>query len=89
MSISQFQIPRKNDYSVDEKKCVPCDILEGGRTAFELRQHKYTVVMHGIIDSKNFSIREIVEFAISHKLIKRTETYTNISERDSNFWHNK
>lgn len=42
-------------------------------------------IMQGIIDSKNFSIREIVELAISHKLIKRTETYTNISERNSNF----
>lgn len=42
-------------------------------------------IMQGIIDSKNFSIREIVELAISHKLIKRTETYTNISERNANF----
>lgn len=42
-------------------------------------------IMQGIIDSKYFSIREIVELAISHKLIKRTETYTNISERNANF----
>lgn len=42
-------------------------------------------IMQGIIDSKNFSISEIVELAISHKLIKRTETYTNISERNANF----
>ena len=42
-------------------------------------------IMQGIIDSKNFSIREIVELAISHKLIKRTETYSNISDRNANF----
>lgn len=42
-------------------------------------------IMQGIIDSKNFSIREIVEIAISHKLIKRTETYSNISDRNTNF----
>lgn len=42
-------------------------------------------IMRGIIDSKNFSIRKIVELAISHKLIKQTETYTNISERNANF----
>ena len=42
-------------------------------------------IMQGIIDSKYFSIREIVEIAISHKLIKRTETYSNISDRNANF----
>ncbi len=42
-------------------------------------------IMQGIIDSKNFSMREIVEIAISHKLIKRTETYSNISDRNANF----
>lgn len=42
-------------------------------------------ILQGIIDSKNFSIREIVELAISHKLIKRTETYSNISDRNANF----
>ena len=42
-------------------------------------------IMQGIVDSKNYSIREIVEIAISHKLIKRTETYTNISERNANY----
>lgn len=42
-------------------------------------------IMQDIIDSKNFSIREIVELAISHKLIKRTETYSNISDRNANF----
>lgn len=42
-------------------------------------------IMQGIIDSKNFSMHEIVEIAISHKLIKRTETYNNISDRNANF----
>ena len=42
-------------------------------------------ILQGIIDSKNFSICEIVELAISHKLIKRTETYSNISDRNANF----
>lgn len=42
-------------------------------------------IMQGIIDSKNFSMREIVEIAISQKLIKRTETYSNISDRNANF----
>lgn len=42
-------------------------------------------IMQSIIDSKTFSIREILELATSHKLIKRTETYTNISERNANF----
>lgn len=42
-------------------------------------------IIQGIIDSKNFSICEIVEIAISHKLIKRTETYSNISDRNANF----
>lgn len=42
-------------------------------------------IMQGIIDSKNFSMHEIVEIAISHRLIKRTETYSNISDRNANF----
>lgn len=42
-------------------------------------------IMQGIVDSKNFSIREIVEIAISHKLIKQTETSSNISDRNANF----
>lgn len=42
-------------------------------------------IMQDIIDGKNFSIREIVEIAISHKLVKRTETYSNISDRNANF----
>ncbi len=42
-------------------------------------------IMQGIIDSTTFSICEIVEIAISHKLIKRTETYSNISDRNANF----
>lgn len=42
-------------------------------------------IMQGIISKSNFSIHEIVELAISNKLIKRTETYSNISARNSNF----
>ena len=42
-------------------------------------------IMQGIIESKNISMCEIVEIAISHKLIKRTETYSNISDRNANF----
>lgn len=42
-------------------------------------------IIQSIIDSPDFSICEIVELAISHKLIKRTETYSNISARNANF----
>lgn len=41
-------------------------------------------IMQSIVANQDFSIREIVEFAISHKLIKRTETCSNISDRNSN-----
>ena len=42
-------------------------------------------IMKSMIDSSNFSIQEIIEVAISHKLIKRTETYSNISARNADF----
>ncbi len=46
---------------------------------------KLNDIMQGIIASTTFSICEIVEIAISHKLIKRTETYSSISDRNANF----
>lgn len=42
-------------------------------------------IIRGIIDNPNYSIPEIVEIAISNKLIKRTETYSNISKQNTNF----
>lgn len=42
-------------------------------------------IMKSMIDCSNFSIQEIIEVAISHKLIKRTETYSNISARNADF----
>lgn len=41
--------------------------------------------IQGIINGKNFSIYEIIEIAISNKLIKRTETYSKIIERNAHF----
>lgn len=42
-------------------------------------------ILQGIIDCQNLSISEIIETAISQKLLKQTETYGNISARNSNF----
>lgn len=42
-------------------------------------------IMQGIIDNQNISVSEIIEIIISQKLLKRTETYSNISARNLNF----
>ena len=42
-------------------------------------------ILNGIIENTNSSMLETVEAAINYKLIKRTETYNHISERNSHF----
>ncbi|MBD5086492.1 MAG: ATP-dependent helicase [Clostridiales bacterium] len=42
-------------------------------------------IIHGIINDSNSSIIDIVENAIKQQIIKRTETYRNISARNDNY----
>lgn len=42
-------------------------------------------IVQNIIDNENLSIQEVIETAIANKLIKPTETYTHVLERNSNF----
>lgn len=46
---------------------------------------KLNDILKEIINNQNSSMLETVETAINYKLIKRTETYNNISERNANF----
>ncbi len=41
-------------------------------------------IMHEIVSSKELSIKSVIEIACSKKLIKQTETYKNIIERNLN-----
>lgn len=42
-------------------------------------------IMHKIVSSKDLSIKSVIKIACSKKLIKQTETYKNIIERNFNF----
>lgn len=42
-------------------------------------------IMHEIVNSKDLSIKSVIERAYSKKLIKQTETYKNIIERNFDF----
>lgn len=42
-------------------------------------------IIHEIIDDHNLSVSEVIEKAISYKLLKRAETFQNIAEKNSNF----
>ena len=42
-------------------------------------------IINEIINNKEFSIQEAIKFAVYNKLIKQTETYINIKERNEQF----
>jgi len=71
----------KNDYNELIKL-----VKKGGYVIHTIAdKNKLNNIMQGIIDNSESSIIDIVEEAIEQKLIKRTETYSNISARNENY----
>ena len=75
-----------NLYLKKEYNLLIKHIRKGGYTISNVSDKKRLHdIMQNIIDNKNLSIQEVIEIAITNKLIKPTETYKNKLESNANF----
>lgn len=75
-----------NLYLKKEYNLLIKHIRKGGYTISSVSDKKRLHdIMQNIIDNKNLSIQEVIEIAITNKLIKPTETYKNKLKSNANF----